>query len=189
MKTFNEFVNENFSLNENSISIYNKILKDDNLTGFLNYLVHDKEHVMDNKSISPELEKVFRLVKGQTYSQSLYRGLYTEKLEDFKINDVYLFPRYQSFSENIEIAQSFSSKGLILHAKNSINGFNYGGYLVHSFEKLKKTDPETYEAEDGDFMIEGALEEAEWLFPKNSNFLVENIDEQGKYTIISGKIF
>jgi hypothetical protein len=182
IKLFEEFITEK------SNSIYDKILADNNLTQFLNYLVHDKKHVMDNKGTTPELEKVFRLTKGQKYNQPLYRGLYTESIEDFVIGETYEFPRYQSFSENLEIAERFSKNGLIIQVTNSVGGFNYGGYLVYSFEKLKKDDPKMYDAEDGDFMIEGALEEAEWLFPKNTNFIVQDISKKGKYTIISGEI-
>lgn len=122
MKTFLEFINENFQ------NIYDKILDNDELSEFLNYLVHDKSHVIDNKSKSLELEEVLDLVKGTTYNFPLYRGLYDEQLEDFKIGEIYKFKRYQSFSENLELAKSFSQNNLILQANSSVNGFNYGRY-------------------------------------------------------------
>jgi hypothetical protein len=182
IRPFKEFIKEN------TPSVYNKIISDTELEEFMSYLIHDKSHVMDNKSPSPRLEKVLQLVKGQRYDLPLYRGLYTEKEKDFTVGEVYEFPRYQSFSEKIEIAKRFSVKGLILKAITSVNGFNYGDYVVHNLNSLKKEDPETYQDIDGDFLVKGAIEEAEWLFPRNSNFLVEDISKEGKYTIISGRI-
>lgn len=173
---------------ENSSRLYDRIMGDDELETFLGFLIHDKKNVIDNKSASPELEKIFKLVKGQSFNQPLYRGLYGEKIEDFTIGKVHNFSRYQSFSENIETAKKFSKNGLILKAESSINGFNYGEYTVHSLKALKREDPDMYMGMDGEFYTEFAIKESEWLFPRTSKFMVEDISTQGKYTIISGRI-
>lgn len=173
---------------ENSFKIYDKIMRDEELSTFLGFLIHDKKHVLDNKSTSSELEKIFKMVKGKNLNQPLYRGLYDEKIEEFVIGESYNFLRYQSFSENIETAQRFSKNGLILKANTSVNGFNYGKYTEYSLKSLKKENPDLYLDIDGEFYIEFAIKEAEWLFPRTSKFIVENINNQGSYTIISGKI-
>jgi len=153
-------------------------LSDDVLT-FLTYLIHSKAHVMNNKSKNPNMEAVLKLCKNDVFTKPLYRGLYIETLKDFTVGKVYEFTRYQSFSEYESIAKRFSKTGLILKATKSKGGFNYGKFLVDQFEDLKKTDPRGYDAEDGDFMIEAAEEEAEHIFPMNTKFMV---------TVIKGKL-
>jgi hypothetical protein len=175
-------------INENTSAIYNKILDDKSLSSFLNYLVHDKSHVMGNVNSSPQLEKVLQLVKNKKFNKPLYRGLYNEQLKDFSEGKIYQFNRYQSFSEKIGIAKTFSKNNLIIKANSSTHGFNYAKFLVHTYKVMKKNDPDQYDGEDGDYMIQSALEEAEWIFPMNAKFKVEKISKSGKFTIISGDL-
>ena len=142
---------------------------------FLFYLIHDKSHVMNNDSKHPLMEKALHECKGNVFAKPLYRGLYTETLEDFAVGQDHIFERYQSFSEHEGIAKKFSKKGLVLKSTGSANGLNYGEFLVDSYQDLKKTDPKSYHAEDGDYMIESAEEEAEHIFPIGTKFKVTAI--------------
>ena len=147
----------------------------ENVKEFLFYLIHDKSHVMGNDSKHPLMEKALHECKGDVFAKPLYRGLYTETLEDFAIGQDHTFTRYQSFSEHEGIAKKFSKRGLILKAMHSRNGLNYGQFLVDAFKDLEKTDPNSYSAEDGDYMIESAEEEAEHIFPIGTKFKVTAI--------------
>ena len=180
--SFSEF------LTENNQSVYGKIAKDQKLGEFLAYLVNDKSMVMDNTKASPQMDDVLSMVKNEKYSKPLYRGLYTEKIEDFAEGKDYVFDRYQSFSEKEDIAKKFSKNGIIIKATSSIGGFNYGGYFVNYYEDMKKTDPANYDAEDGDYNIKAAQEEAEWIFARNTTFKVEKISQSGRFTVIEGII-
>lgn len=151
---------------------------------FLLYLIHDKSHVMGNTYKDPSMEKVFALTKGGTFNKPLYRGLYSETLDDFKVGEVTIMDRYQSFSEHEAIAKKFSQKGLILKAVKSKGGFNYGGFLVDYFNDLKTRSPRDYMMDDGGFMIESAEEEAEHIFPIGARFKVTRI----KGNLIEGTI-
>ncbi len=151
---------------------------------FLLYLIHDKSHVMGNTYKDPNMEKVFALTKNDTFNKPLYRGLYKETLDDFKVGEVTTMDRYQSFSEHESIAKQFSQKGLILKAVKSKGGFNYGGFLVDYYNDLKVRAPRDYMMDDGGFMIESAEEEAEHIFPIGAQFKVTAI----KGNLIEGTI-
>ena len=151
---------------------------------FLLYLIHDKSHVMGNTYKDPSMEKVFALTKNDTFNKPLYRGLYSETLDDFKVGEVTTMDRYQSFSEHESIAKKFSQKGLILKAVKSKGGFNYGGFLVDYYNDLKVRAPRDYMMDDGGFMIESAEEEAEHIFPIGAKFKVTAI----KGNLIEGSI-
>jgi hypothetical protein len=160
-----------------------KALSDEVIT-FLLYLVHDKSHVMGNTYKDSHMEKVFALVKSETFNKPLYRGLYSETLDDFTVGEITVMDRYQSFSEHESIAKQFSKQGLILKATKSKGGFNYGGFLIDYYNDLKSRDPRDYNMEDGDFQIEGAKEEAEHIFPIGAKFKVTAI----KGNLIEGMI-
>jgi hypothetical protein len=151
---------------------------------FLMYLIHDKSHVMGNTYKDSNMEKVFELTKNDTFTKPLYRGLYKETLDDFKVGEVTIMDRYQSFSEHESIAKKFSQKGLILKAVKSKGGFNYGGFLVDYYKDLKIRAPRDYMMDDGGFMIESAEEEAEHIFPIGAKFKVTAI----KGNLIEGSI-
>lgn len=151
---------------------------------FLLYLIHDKSHVMGNTYKDSNMEKVFALTKNDTFNKPLYRGLYKETLDDFKVGEVTTMDRYQSFSEHESIAKQFSQKGLILKAVKSKGGFNYGGFLVDYYNDLKVRAPRDYMMDDGGFMIESAEEEAEHIFPIGAQFKVTAI----KGNLIEGTI-
>ena len=151
---------------------------------FLLYLLHDKSHVMGNTYKDPNMEKVFELTKNDTFNKPVYRGLYSETLDDFKVGEVTVMNRYQSFSEHENIAKKFSKKGLILKAVKSKGGFNYGGFLVDYYNDLKIRFPQDYMMDDGDFLITSAEEEAEHIFPIGARFKVTAI----KDNLIEGSI-
>jgi len=178
---------EDFLL-ENTRSVYSKLANNPSLSTFLGFLLHGKSHVMDNQGASREMDAILSMVKNEKYNKPLYRGLYIEKAEDFIEGENYVFNRYQSFSQNIKIAEEFTQNNIILQANTSIGGFNYGGYLINYYENLKYNDPMMYVIEDGDSIIDSAKEESEWIFPRGTKFQVEKKVQKGKLLIIQGEI-
>lgn len=157
---------------------------DDDTTENLLYLVHDKDHVIDNKSKVGFLNKVFSAYKNNKSNVKLYRGLYTEKLEDFKFGSVYTFDRYQSFTEDLQIAHDFSKNKLILQLNIHTGGFPYWRWMVDYYQKMKKEDPSEYDAVDGDYMIEAVEEEKEWIFNIGTKIRIIESFNKSAYTHI-----
>lgn len=177
-KVFNQIDEVTSPVEESNKLVESKnILKalSEEVINFLLYLVHDKSHVMGNTYKDSRMEKVFALTKNESFNKPLYRGLYSETLDDFTVGEITPMDRYQSFSEHEAIAKRFSRQGLILKATKSKGGFNYGGFLVDYYNDLKIRDPRDYNMEDGDFMIESAKEEAEHIFPIGAQFKVTAI--------------
>lgn len=157
---------------------------DTSTTEHLLYLVHDKSHVMSNKSKMGFLNEVFAAYKNDKSNIKVYRGLYVEKLEDFKVGGTYTFDRYQSFSEDLQIAHDFSKNKLILQLNNHRGGFPYWRWMVDYFEKMKKEDPFEFRSVDGDFMIKAAKEEKEWIYNIGTTVRIVESFNKSAYTHI-----
>lgn len=170
-----------------SINVDHKKLSD-NENEFLLNLIHQKEHVMDNNQRIRELDKIFSMTKNNINNEPLYRGLYVENVDDFKVGKEYKFNRYQSFSEDLDMAKQFSQNNIILQLDRSKGGFNYAEYLKKYFSDLQQEDPEEFDMIDGEFMIDSADEEKEWLFNINSKVKIKNIEERDGFTFITGEI-
>jgi hypothetical protein len=152
--------------------------KDEDVTEFLGYLVHDKSHVTDNTDEVPEMKKVFELTKDVEHKGSLFRGMYSAKASDFKVGQKKSFGRYQSFSESDGVAKGFSGaekdQGVVLRVDNPKGGFNYGGYLQQNIEK--------YGEEAGDMNF--ARYEREHIFDRNQKYEVTKIEDSKPFTIV-----
>ena len=82
---------------------------------------------MDNTRPIPNMERVLKLTKRLAILPRLYRGLHTKDIEVFKKHmedeEEYFPDRYQSFSEDLKVAQKFS-KGII-DLLSSLFGFSF----------------------------------------------------------------
>lgn len=168
IKTFSTF------LYESTDELFEIISKDSDFMTFIFSLIHDKSHVMSNKEPHPMMETIFSLA-GEERSLPLYRGLHVA------INaipgETITFNRYESFSENFDIAKIFAKKGIILKAVESREGFKY-------WEHMLQYD----EIDEDDYMKESLEEEKEWIFNIGSKFRVKEIYEQDGYKIIEGTL-
>lgn len=158
---------------------FNKIAKDDDLTEFLSYLIHDKSHVTSNEEEVPEMSKIFKMTKNAEYEGNLYRGMYNANPKDFKVGDVKPFGRYQSFSETEEVAKTFAgnkeNEGVVLSVKNPKGGLNYGGWIQANI------NPEDDQNDDINF----ARFEREHIFDRNQKYKVVKIEKDGPFTIVN----
>jgi hypothetical protein len=171
---------------ESQVGLKDK-LSDDTLE-FLAYLSHDKGHAMSNDSLVPEMAEVFKHITNEKQTTKLYRGLYSENLEDFEVGKPYTFKRYQSFSEYESVAKEFSRQGIVLQLDGHQGGFNYWEFEVDILKELDKADPDEYYSVDGDYVIESYENEKEWIFNIDATFVPTEIKEQGEFTYIIGDI-
>lgn len=126
---------------------------------FLAYLVHSKDHVLNQGQKHPLLEEVLKK-RLSVCRVTLYRGC--SDAEFALYNSGKPIPYYTSFSESRAIAARFGKNLItIKHGK----GFNYWDYLVKDLNELRVLDPDGYESIDGDFLIETVLKEREWILP------------------------
>ena len=179
-------------LRENTDAIFNKIINNEKVLEFLMYLIHDKEHAMNNNKKEPQLDFVFNLVKNNKSNVKLYRGLYLPEvkiLNELKEGDVIELKKYKSFSEDESFAKHFANKSKsFMMLTEHIDGFNYWKFGIYAFNDLKKNDPSAYNASDGDYMIESFEEEKEWIFDFDSKFKLDKKEEKNGYTYYIGKI-
>ena len=157
---------------------------DNSTTEKLLYLQHDKSHVFKNTSRVGFMSDVFEAYKNNRSRITLYRGLYVENISDFKSGDIYTFQRYQSFSEDLKIAEKFSKNQLIIVLKSHDGGFNYWKWLVNYAEILRQTDPQEFKYSDGEYIITAAQEETEWIFDIGTRIRIIRIEEKSPYTHI-----
>jgi len=133
----------------------------DDAREMLGYLVHDKGHVFDKKSNeSVEMEEVMR-VCSETYDKPLYRGVSDEEYQLIEMGKP--IPYYTSYSELKEVAGRF---GRVITLLPPTSAFSYWKYQKATMEEIKIEDEEEYEMVDGDYIIETALDEMEWIFDK-----------------------
>ena len=181
MINFKTFMLENYE----KIS---KSLNDDEMMDLGN-LIHDKSHIMNMKSEHPTLKKVFRLVKGTKYNKPLYSGISPKKIEDFSVGEIYIIHSYMSFSEIKQVGKNFGKQTkTVLEFTSSSDGFNYKQYTLDFFQEIKKDDYDDYNSMDGDYMIQTAKEEAEWIFNIGTKYKVEKISKEGGFNFIKAKI-
>lgn len=129
------------------------------LKEFLGYMIHDKDHVMSQGSKTPELEEVLKKYS-ETCPHTLYRGCSEDEFRRYQSGKPIGY--YTSFSEDINTAKQFGPKLITL---NGAKGLCYWRYLVSDLELLKKENPAEYDSSDGDYLIESAKEEKEWILP------------------------
>ncbi len=150
----------------------------------LTMLQHDKSPLTAKGEVE-EIETALYYYL-QTCKVPLYRGLYDQEVKalgDMKIGSNITFGKYMSFSENLSIAKQFAKSGYILVGKE-LYGFNYWKYLVTTTEEIKKEDKAEYDSIDGDYIIQAAKEEKEWIMPKEFGYKITNIKKGNTYTLI-----
>ena len=160
-----------------------KVDFDDNVTEFLGFLVHDKSHVMDNKSRVKEMETALKAAKNYSYRGSVFRGTYGN-YKDTQAGEVITFGRYESFSGNFDWAKLVAKKTkFLLEIENPRGCFPYSEWLKYLFLQLKKENPSVFNAVDGDYMIETANKEQELIFGIGTKLDVKSIYTDGPYII------
>lgn len=150
----------------------------------LGLLIHDKKHLgVPEGTPVPGVEKALRAMS-EVFAKPLYRGL-SQKV-DAKPGSVMKFKGYTSFSEDYDIAEGFAeSYGSMMVLWLSRGwGFNYGKWYTKDLERIRDTDPDQWDAIDGDYLLGSAEDEKEWIFPLGSRFQVESVQEKHGYRII-----
>lgn len=148
-------------------------------------IIHDKRHLAigEGKPV-PAIDKALRL-HAESTQKLLYRGL--AKKVDARVGSVLKFAGYSSFSEDRDVSWNFATT----YGSNTLlellgaRGFCYWKWYVAQEEKSRVEDPEGFDASDGDYMIQSAKDEAEWLLPRNSKFRVTGVRDDGGMTIFS----
>jgi len=182
MLNFKELIDINEA---NYSGLFNKL--SEKQSEFLQYLIHDKSHVMDNTKSNPIMDSILSLVSRKQVPKTLYRGLYTKDIDLFKehleTEEEYYPDRYQSFTEDFKVAKGFS-RGIIYVSDDNYGGFPYSEFIEWHFSNLKKTDPDTYDAEDGDAIR--AESEKEWFFSNDNYWRIDEISKKSGYWIVKG---
>ena len=152
----------------------------------LNYLIHDKKHVTAN--LGTPIAVIDKAI--QKYSEKapqLFRGVYPQEtytLNSVKEGNSFSMGRYASFSESEEFAEKFTkSTKIMMTLKNGV-GFCYWKYFVADLEKLRDEDPQAFDDEDGDYMIESAKEEGEWILSKDAKYRLLSKKKVGELTVL-----
>ena len=147
----------------------------------LMYIVHSDKHVYseDLKYLIEKLQKR----KGEIPVMHLYRGCSDEEFN--KINKTGFSPvPTLSFSENKNLANHFGNN--IIEIISEVPLFCYHKFLGEYFTSMKKVDPEEFEAEDGEYMIETAETELEWICTNSYKF--EQTDKPNIFILKMGPI-
>lgn len=131
----------------------------ENTKDVLAYLIHSKDHVLLQGHKDSAIEEALKKYSTVS-SKTLYRGC--SEVEFNNVAQGKPSQYYMSFSEDQSVAKSFGPKLIILH---KAKGFNYAEYLVEAMNELRENNPNEYDSADGDFMIETAEEEKEWILP------------------------
>lgn len=162
MKDLQEYVNEAFTAikakdYEDMVKQFAKKYKvsESDIEALL-YVVHSDDHIGAKlKSVVAKLQKI-----GEVPKMTLYRGCSDVELEAIKANKHSIVDTL-SFSEDIKIAKSFGKNIIEVEAKVPL--FCYHKFLGEWYTTLKNVDASEYDAVDGDYMIETAEEELEWI--------------------------
>ena len=156
----------------------------------LGLLQHDKAHAGDaNGRRIAGLEKALTKFPSTSHAP-LWRGMSKFK-DDVSVGKILTLRNYTSFSEHRPIAEQFAKSyktNVLMKLLHPAKGFNYGQWLVDDALEWKEKDPQYYHDIDGDFQVEGAKDEAEWIFPQASSFSVEEISEENGFKILVVKL-
>ena len=131
------------------------------------YLVHDKDHVGGSRADLRGLNNALRTLS--TSAPVVYRGITSEELRHIRDSQNSFVPKgYTSATEDLTVAKKFadSYKTKTVLVMEGFRGFCYWRWLRDWFLDLKREDEDEYDSSDGDFMIESAKEESEWIFSR-----------------------
>ena len=124
------------------------------------YLIHDKSHVMKLNHTDHFMDSILTKCSS-TSANTLYRGV--SNLDELhKLISGKPVNNYTSYSEDPEVAKAF---GTVVTLLSPSIGFSYKDWLVSTCKKIGEDDAANYASMDGDFIIETALKEAEWIMP------------------------
>lgn len=149
------------------------------------YLIHDKGHIGGSGANIPGINAALRHMSST--AATVYRGISRDELAALNKSPSRFVPRgYTSATEDVAVARKFArSYGTnVVLVMEGFKGFCYWRWLVDWFEKLQKDDAEEYESVDGDFMIESAREEKEWLFGRTA-YHVESRIKAGPFEFVT----
>lgn len=143
---------------------------------------HSKELLGEYSRRFPSLEKAMSL-HGEVTPVPLYRGLPPGRGNGVTLGAQMAFRGYPSFSESLETASRFAREtGALVELTRPCRGFCYYRWLEAEFRSM---DPESYEMSDGDWTIQDARREAEWILPFGSHFSVLRIREDSSLRIVT----
>lgn len=170
IKDFKHFINEAYTAlkakdSEDMVKQFAKKYKvsESDIDALL-YVVHSDDHVgAELKSVVAKLQKT-----GEVPKMTLYRGCSDAELEAIKANKHSIVDTL-SFSEDIKIAKSFGKN--IIEVEARVPLFCYHKFLGEWYTTLKNVDASEYDAVDGDYMIETAEEELEWICTNDYEFV------------------
>jgi hypothetical protein len=146
----------------------------------LSLLHHDKRHALKHGVSDPALEKALKHLSSKS-DKPLYRGLRDEEIDKNKlrVGGLLNFKDYLSFSEDVKVAKSFAEQKIVIEIPLGAQGFCYWKWGVEGYEDIKD-DPNV----DTEYYINSFKEEAEWILPRNSKFLIRDIKKESGLTIL-----
>lgn len=162
----NEFYNtQNLKNSEDLAQYFEKIYKiDDDDFDLLFYCIHSDDHV--GEKLKPIIAKVQK--NGNIPKMNLYRGCSDEELESIKTTG-HSFVDTLSFSEDKNIAKVFGNN--LIEIESHVPMFCYHQFLKDWYTALQSIDQDEYDSVDGDFIIESADEELEWICTNEYKFV------------------
>jgi len=147
----------------------------------LHLLQHDKELTgAEYDQRLPAIDRALAMFK-KPCTTPLYRGLPPGR-GNASFDKLLKFKGYASFSESLEIAEGFADQtGVIVKLVRARDAFCYYEWLESEFRAM---DRDSFEMADGDWAIQAARDEAEWIFPFASTFQVNRTTKRNGITLI-----
>lgn len=145
--------------------------------------VHDKKHLLPKyHSRHKALEKALESFSKK--APDLWRGVYAEETKLYEVGKSFSPKGYMSASENKDIAKNFAAgTKKMIHIK-SVYAFPYWEWNINHLQlPQKKSDPEAFKNNDGDWMIEELKKEGEWLIGHDTKLKVVSEHNEGEYTV------
>ena len=166
---------------------YKKLTNDDQMD--LAYLEHDKSHVIDKYGDRLRgLEKALKYYSQPT--PQLYRGLYKEEVQqlgELGKGKPFSFKGYLSFSEKLKVGLSFGHGSRFVLTVKGAPGFSLWKYRTSTIESIRLSDPHEFDSIDGQYIIDSAMAEKEWILARNTKFEIVDYKVGHGYTVIEAK--
>ena len=145
--------------------------------------VHDKKHLLPKyHSRHKALEKALESFSKK--APDLWRGLYPEEVKLYQVGSTFSPKGYMSASQNKDIAKNFAhSTKKMVHIKG-VHAFPYWSWNIEHLQlPQKKANPQAFEDNEGDWMIDELKKEGEWLIGHDTKLKVVEERSEGDYTI------
>jgi uncharacterized protein YidB (DUF937 family) len=149
----------------------------------LAYLLHEKSNVAKQGESIAALDRALKEFSSD--APALYRGVYSSEISGSKMKpgEKLKLGKYSSFSEDPAIARRFGNANVVVELPSGGRGFNYMQQQIEDLMQLKEKDPSTFEAVDGDYLIDSLKEEAEWIMG-SPEVMIKSTRKEGPLTII-----